>query len=65
MPLVVRLPPGRRAGHVCDALVAPVDLFPTLCLCGIDVPPTVSGRNQADVRLGYAGETETTWTSTW
>ena len=49
VPLAVRLPRGRRAGSVCDALVAPVDLFPTLCgLCGIDVPRTVSGRSQAD-----------------
>ena len=53
MPLVVRLPRGRRGGSVCDALVAPEDLFPTLCgLSGVDVPRTVSGRNQADVWLG-------------
>ena len=45
VPLAVRLPGGLRAGSACEALVAPVDLFPTLCgLCGIDVPRTVSGR---------------------
>ena len=59
VPLAVRLPGDRRAGSVCEALVAPVDLFPTLCgLCGIDVPRTVSGRNQADVWLGRGGEAE-------
>ena len=59
VPLAVRLPGGRGAGSVCDALVAPVDLFPTLCgLCGIDVPRTVSGRNQAPVWLGRGGEGE-------
>ena len=53
VPLVVRLPRGRRGGSVCDALVPPEDLFSTLCgLCGVDVPRTVSGRNQADVWLG-------------
>jgi len=59
VPLVVRLSLGRRGGSVCDALAAPEDLFPTLCgLCGIDVPRTVSGRNQADVWLGRAGAAE-------
>ena len=59
VPLVVRLPHGRRGGSVCDALVAPVDLFPTLCgLCGIDPPRTVSGRNQADLWLGRGVEAE-------
>ena len=59
VPLLVRLPGGRRGGSTCDALVAPVDLFPTLCgLCRIDPPRTVSGRNQAAVWLGRAGEAE-------
>ena len=59
VPLLVRLPRGRRAGSTCDALVAPEDLFPTLCgLCSIDPPRTVSGRNQAAVWLGRAGEAE-------
>ena len=59
VPLVVRLPQGRRGGSTCDALVAPVDLFPTLCgLCRIDPPRTVSGRNQADIWLGRAAEGE-------
>ena len=36
-----------------------MDLFPTLCgLCGIDVPRTVSGRNQAPVWLGRGVEAE-------
>ena len=53
VPLLVRLPQARRAGSICDALVAPVDLFPTLCgLCHIDPPRTVSGRNQAAAWLG-------------
>ena len=56
VPLVVRLPRGRRGGSVCDALVAPEDLFSTLC--GIDVPRTISGRNQVEVGLGHAGAAE-------
>ena len=59
VPLLARLPQGRRAGSTCDALVAPVDLFPTLCgLCGIDPPRTVSGHNQASVWLGRVGVAE-------
>ena len=59
VPLLVRLPRSRRAGSTCDVLVAPVDLFPTLCgLCAIHPPRTVSCRNQADVWLGRGGEAE-------
>ncbi|MDE0025964.1 MAG: hypothetical protein OXP69_16245 [Spirochaetaceae bacterium] len=40
-------------------MVAPKDLFPTLCgLCGIDVPRSGSGRNQAEVWHGHAGAAE-------
>jgi len=44
VPFVARLPGVLPAGGTRDTLVAPVDLFPTLCgLCGIPVPRTVEG----------------------
>ena len=59
VPLFCRLPGGHRGGTVCDALVSPVDLFPTLCgLCDVDVPKSVSGRDQASVWLGSETDAE-------
>lgn len=55
VPLVARLPGRLEAGTRCDALVAPVDLFPTLAgLCGVPVPRSVEGVNLAAAWRGEA-----------
>ncbi len=45
-PLIVRYPNVLPAGSVCDELVAPVDIFPTLCsLLDVDAPETIEGHD--------------------
>lgn len=45
-PLIVRYPNVLPAGSVCDELVAPVDIFPTLCsLLDVDAPATIEGHD--------------------
>ena len=54
VPLVARLPDVLRPGACCDALVAPVDLFPTLCgLCDVPIPRSVEG---LDLAAAWRGE---------
>jgi len=44
VPLIVKLPAGRRAGEVSGELVSNVDVAPTLLsLCGCDVPAAMQG----------------------
>jgi arylsulfatase A-like enzyme len=44
IPLIMRWPGVLQGGLSRDTLVAPVDLFPSLCsLCGVPVPRTVEG----------------------
>ncbi len=59
VPFVVRFPGVFPAGATRDALVAPVDLFPTLCgLCGVPVPRTVEGHDLSQAFLGVPGAFE-------
>lgn len=61
VPLFIRLPHAALAGEQRDALISPVDLYPTLCgLTGISVPRSVEGHNLADAVLGkeHAAEQE-------
>jgi len=54
VPLVARWPGALRAGSRCDALIAPVDLFPTLCgLAGAPIPRSVEG---LDLSRAWRGE---------
>jgi len=44
VPMIARWPGMFTGGSTCDALLSPVDIFPTLCgLCGVPVPRTVEG----------------------
>jgi len=59
VPLIARWPRVLAGGSARDALIAPVDLFPTLCgLCGVAIPQTVEGYNLADAWLGKPGAYE-------
>ena len=54
---MVHYPDMPRGGLHSNALVQPVDLFPTLCdLIGLDAPTAIQGRSFADV---LTGKTET------
>ncbi len=54
VPLVARWTGRLRAGGACDALVTPVDLFPTLCgLAGAPAPRSVEG---LDLSRAWRGE---------
>ena len=53
VPFIIRYPDLFKSGIRNDTLVAPVDLFPTLCgLCEIPVPETIEGYNLSDVFVG-------------
>jgi uncharacterized sulfatase len=53
LPMVARFPEKMPAGKRCDALQSVVDLAPTfLSFCGIEVPQSMTGKNQKDVWLG-------------
>jgi len=59
VPMVARWPRGLAAGRRCDALVAPVDVFPSLCgLCGIPVPRSIEGCDLSDAWRGVDGAFE-------
>jgi arylsulfatase A-like enzyme len=46
VPLLIRLPGGRKGGTVVDDVVRLVDILPTcLEVCGVDVPPDLDGRS--------------------
>jgi arylsulfatase A-like enzyme len=61
VPLIVRLPGGRAAGTCSDALITPMDLFPTLCgFCGVQPPRSVEGRDLSRVLAGETNERERT-----
>lgn len=46
VPLIVRLPGGRRSGTVNDSMVSLIDLFPTVGrLCGAEVPDSLQGKD--------------------
>ena len=54
VPFVMRLPGVLEGGRTCDALTAPVDIFPSLCgLCDLQVPRTVEGH---DLSAAWRGE---------
>ena len=56
VPCLLRFPGVLPAGGRCDALSAPVDLFPSLCgLCGVPVPASVEGM---DLSAAWRGEPE-------
>ncbi|MCE5279646.1 MAG: sulfatase [Planctomycetaceae bacterium] len=56
VPLIARWPGHIAPGSRCDALMAPVDFFPTLCgLCGVHVPRTVEGIDLSQAWLGQIG----------
>ena len=59
VPLIARWPGKLPAGQTCDALTAPVDIFPTLgALCDVPVPSTVEGVNLADAWQGQPDAAE-------
>jgi arylsulfatase A-like enzyme len=44
--LIVRGPGGFRGGHVCDAMVSHIDLYPTICdLLGVQGPKWLQGKS--------------------
>ena len=56
LPLLIRLPGERCAGHVCDELVYNTDLTATACdLAGIDPPPDLAGRSLLPLLDGEKG----------
>jgi N-sulfoglucosamine sulfohydrolase len=53
--LIVRGPGGFHGGHVNDALVSQIDIFPTICeLAGIPIPEHVQGRSLVPAVRGDA-----------
>lgn len=59
VPLAIRLPDAGGAGTRSDAIVTPVDLFPTLCgFCNIPVPRSVEGMDLSAKLLGQPGAPE-------
>ena len=59
VPFFLHLPKQEGAGTVNDTLVAPVDIFPTLCsLAGVTIPRTVEGYDLSDAVLGKPGAFE-------
>ncbi len=59
VPMVARRPGVLDGGRTCDALTAPVDLFPTLCtLCGAPIPRSVEGHDLSAAWLGREGAFE-------
>jgi N-sulfoglucosamine sulfohydrolase len=55
--LIVRGPGGFLGGHVSDALVSHVDLYPTLCeLAGAPLPEGLAGRSLLPLALGERPE---------
>jgi arylsulfatase A-like enzyme len=49
IPLIVRYPGVIKAGAKSNVLIAPVDIFPTLCgLTGTDIPRSVEGYDLSD-----------------
>lgn len=56
VPMLIRNPERFLAGKTCDTLVAPVDIFPSLCtLCGVPIPRTVEGHDLSDTWMGRPG----------
>jgi len=54
IPMMVRWPGVFDGGRICDALTAPVDIFPSLCsLCDVPIPRTVEGY---DLSAAWRGE---------
>jgi len=59
VPLIMRLPGVIEGGVTRDTLVAPTDLFPSLCgLCGISTPRTVEGFDLSRAWRGTPGAPE-------
>ena len=59
VPLIVRLPGTLDGGKTCEALNAPVDLFPSLCsLFDVPIPRTVEGIDLSGAWLGVPGARE-------
>lgn len=59
VPLLARLPGRLEGGRHSDALISPVDLFPTLCgLCDVKVPRSVEGLDLSSALLGEDGAAE-------
>ena len=53
VPFVLRFPGRVPAGRRTDGLIGTVDIMPTLLgLCGVEVPPTVMGKNLSHVAVG-------------
>lgn len=58
IPFIIRYPERIQAGQTTDALLAPIDLIPTLCsLAGVDVPP-LDGRDMSSALLGGSAQQE-------
>ncbi len=56
VPLAARWPGRLAAGQTCDALIAPVDLFPTLAgLCGVPTPGGLEGLDGSAAWQGRSG----------
>lgn len=59
VPLFIRLPKGVGANTRRNAIVAPIDMLPTLCgLTDVTVPRTVEGYDLSDMVLDRAGAFE-------
>ena len=56
VPLLLKLPGGRRRGEVVRAPAALVDLFPTVAeVAGVEPPPALAGRSLLTLSEGDAG----------
>lgn len=59
VPFIMSLPGVLEGGCRRNPLIAPVDIFPTLCaLSGIPIPKTVEGYNLSEAVLGIPGAFE-------
>ncbi len=51
-PLIIRYPNVIPANSECDELIAPVDIFPTLCsLLNVTTPPNIEGKDLSSALL--------------
>ncbi len=56
VPWFMRLPSRVPAGSICDALITPTDLLPSLCgICGVPIPQRVEGHDLSPQWCGEPG----------
>ncbi len=56
IPWLMRCPGRIPPAHICDTLIAPTDLMPSLCgFCDVPIPPTCEGHDVSPQWMGAGG----------